>query len=571
MRWWTRCCTHELPPLTVDAPGVWHICGTDRPVAWEFLVFAFALTGRSCCRLPPLEIIWELLARVSRQTSIGSETMAGAEDGHKFDHVVSVMFENRTFDNLLGRLYQPGEVPSFEGVISKHLSNPIPEWAEHGADRKVVPYGVAANMNTPNPDSGEEFTHINTQLFGVIDPPGNRGVMSEQMAAPFNAPGDPHATPTTDGFVADYISTFTAEMGRQPTYEEYAQIMTGYTPEQVPVISAIARGFATFDHWHCEVPSQTFTNRSFYHAATSSGFVVNVPYENFPLNNDAETIFERLEAAGLPWRVYVDPGMRMSITGLIHASRLSRYFATHFSTLDDFFGDAERGTLPAYSFIEPCLIHAHNDYHPAFNAVSPGISADPPSSILGGEDLLARIYTAVRASSTPGGSNFANTLFLVSFDEHGGTYDHVAPPRVDPPDPAAPPGQLGFRFDRAGIRIPTLAVSAYIDPRTVVTSGYRNTSLIRTLRERWPLGSPLTGRDATAPDITPVLARAHAQAGASAARNAASPGQAAPAARPVPARRSHRAGHQVHRARTRPRPQDRDRAASQRLHERPDR
>ncbi len=329
--------------------------------------------------------------------------MAEAEGGRKFDHVVSVMFENRSFDNLLGRLYQPGEVPSFEGVIGRDLSNPIPEWAEHGADRKVVPYGIAANMNTPNPDSGEEFTHVNTQLFGLIDPPGNRGIMSEQMAAPFNAPGDPHATPTMDGFVTDYISTFTAEMGRQPTYEEYAQIMTGYTPEQVPVISAIARGFATFDHWHCEVPSQTFTNRSFYHAATSSGFVVNVPYENFPLNNDAETIFERLDAAGLPWRVYVDPGMRMSITGMIHASRLSRYFATHFSTLDDFFGDAERGTLPAYSFIEPCLIHAHNDYHPAFNAVSPGISADPPSSILGGEDLLARIYTAVRASSTPGG------------------------------------------------------------------------------------------------------------------------------------------------------------------------
>jgi phospholipase C len=110
--------------------------------------------------------------------------VAGAEGGHKFDHVVSVMFENRTFDNLLGRLYQPGEVPSFEGVIGKDLSNPIPEWAEHGADRKVVPYGIAANMNTPNPDSGEEFTHINTQLFGIIDPPGNRGVMSEQMTAP---------------------------------------------------------------------------------------------------------------------------------------------------------------------------------------------------------------------------------------------------------------------------------------------------------------------------------------------------------------------------------------------------
>ncbi len=433
--------------------------------------------------------------------------MAEAESGPKFDHVVSVMFENRSFDNLLGQLYEPGEVASFEGVIGEELANPIPDWAEHAADRKVVPYGVAAGMDTPNPDSGEEFPHVNTQLFGLIDPPGNRCVLSEQMTAPFNAPGDRDAVPTMDGFVADYISAFTAEMGRQPRYEEYAQIMTGYTPEQVPVISAIARGFAAFDHWHCEVPSQTFTNRSFYHAASSSGLVVNAPYDNFPLHNDAETIFERLDAAGLPWRVYVDPGMPASVTGAIHAPRLERYFAANFSTLADFFDDAERGRLPAYAFIEPCLLHAHNDYHPAYNALFPRLSAHPPSSILGGEELLARIYTAVRASSA-NGSNFANTLFLVSFDEHGGNYDHVVPPRADPPDPAAPPGQMGFRFDRAGIRIPTLAVSAYIDPQTVITSAYRNTSLIATLRDRWNLGLPLTARDATAPSIAPVLTRA---------------------------------------------------------------
>lgn len=67
------------------------------------------------------------------------------------DHVVVVMFENRSFDNLLGRLYEPGEVPSFEGVLGKDLSNPIPEWAEHGADKQFVPYGVAPNMNTRGP------------------------------------------------------------------------------------------------------------------------------------------------------------------------------------------------------------------------------------------------------------------------------------------------------------------------------------------------------------------------------------------------------------------------------------
>ena len=70
-----------------------------------------------------------------------------------------LMFENRCFDHMLGRLYQPGEVESFEGVIGKDPSNPIPEWAEHGAERGVVDYDVAKNMNTPYPDSSEEYPH----------------------------------------------------------------------------------------------------------------------------------------------------------------------------------------------------------------------------------------------------------------------------------------------------------------------------------------------------------------------------------------------------------------------------
>ena len=80
------------------------------------------------------------------------------------DHVVVVMFENRSFDNLLGRLYEPSEVRSFEGVTDKDLKNPIPAWARHGVDRKFVSYGVASNMNTPHPDPGEEYPHINTDL-----------------------------------------------------------------------------------------------------------------------------------------------------------------------------------------------------------------------------------------------------------------------------------------------------------------------------------------------------------------------------------------------------------------------
>src|SRR5262245_66672448 len=93
--------------------------------------------------------------------------MAGGE--HALDHVVVVLFENRSLDNMLGRLYGPGDGKTFEGVIGKELSNPIPDWAEHGAERKVVPYSVATDMESPNPDSGEERYRTNTQQFNVLD------------------------------------------------------------------------------------------------------------------------------------------------------------------------------------------------------------------------------------------------------------------------------------------------------------------------------------------------------------------------------------------------------------------
>src|SRR6266700_923083 len=334
--------------------------------------------------------------------------MSGVDTKQHMDHVVVVMFLNRSFDNLLGYLYEPGEVAFFEGVAGRTLSNPIPDYAPD-AHRGVVPVHPDENMDTPNPDPGEEYQHVNTQLFRTVSPPDNRFKLAEAMQAPFNAPEDARRQPTMDGFVTDYVNAFHAETGRMPQYDEYAQIMACYTPEQMPVFSTLAKGFACFDHWFCEVPSQTFTNRSFFHAASASGFVVNAPYKNFPKHNTAETIFERLEAAGVPWRVYGDPDMRISFTGLIHANRLSPFFKTHFSSIHDFYEDAERGTLPAYAFIEPNMLHGHNDMHPPINALSGGLSVDTPSSLLGGEAFLAKIYDAIRASSTSGGSNFAST------------------------------------------------------------------------------------------------------------------------------------------------------------------
>jgi phospholipase C len=143
--------------------------------------------------------------------------------------------------------------------------------------------------------------------------------------------------------------------------------------------------------------------------------------------------------------------------------------------------------------------------HPAFDALFPDTPIDPPSSLLGGEELLARIYNAIRSAAAPTGSNAWNTLLMVTFDEHGGTYDHIPPPLVPPPVPGQRQGQLGFAFDRSGVRVPAMAISAWLPERTVVTGHYRHTSVISTLRRRWQLGDPLTARDTVAADLEPLL------------------------------------------------------------------
>ena len=401
------------------------------------------------------------------------------------DHVIVVLFENRAMDNLLGHLYGPENGKTFEGVIGKDLSNPIPEWAEDGADRKVVPYTVATDMDSPNPDSGEEYFHTNTQLFNTMDD-HNRFKVGADVTAPWNAP-PPGATPTMDGFVTDYISTFTGEVGRQPTYEEYAHIMTGFTPEQVPVLSGIAREFGVFDHWFCEVPSQTFMNRSFWTAATSSGLVVNSPTKKWFTKNDAETIFERLEEHGRTWKVYIAEPMPFSFAGIIHYPRLKDRLATHFVPFSEFEKDAAAGTLPDFSLIEPNLAAGHGDYHPAAaRAISQQVdlsALEAPSSILLGEAFLERIFNAYRSATSESGTNVWNTALLIGWDEPGGTYDHVAPGPVPPPDPAAPAGEFGFTFERSGYRVPAILVSPWVEPGSVYNEEYRHTSLIATLRK----------------------------------------------------------------------------------------
>ncbi len=441
----------------------------------------------------------------------------GARSAPGFDHVVVLMGENRSFDNLLGWLYTRETIPpgqTFDGLAFGDYANPDRQGNSIAAHMYSGPTDTV--MGLPNPDPGEEYPHVNTQLFGTVDPPTNATLWVDHMAAPYNAPA--HGTkPTMDGFVKDYyINVERLRQGQTPEDDEVAQIMGAFSPEQLPVLSTLAREFAVFDAWFAAVPSQTYANRHFFHASMSHGQVTNRHGGGYDKWLDAPavpTIFNRLEDAGVDWKVYFDEVQLVSLTGVIHTPSLEKYWRTkHFGVMSEFWEDCANGDLPAYAFIEPRLVYNHNDFHPPFGVFRESdvdgqmVVDSAVSDVRAGEALVASVYDAIRTSSTVNGSNAFNTLFLITFDEHGGTYDHVPPPNAVPPESDAPEGEMGFRFDRLGLRVPAIAVSAYTDRGTIIHDEMHHAAVIATLCKLHAL-PPLTNRDEGANDLFTVINR----------------------------------------------------------------
>ena len=407
-------------------------------------------------------------------------------------HLVVVMMENRSFDNLLGFLYadvnqippinipppRPGEQPTFDGLLVPSPTSPFwnPSNSEYFANG-APPVKVYATRGTtgPNPmlvpdhDPHEEFDHITFQILG---PKGFAG-------------------PKMMGFVVDYLST-------DPGHPQNVnQLMECYSPDQVSVISQLARNYAVCDRWFCSTPNQTLPNRAFVHAGTSMGRVNNKPEPLY----EAPTIFEVLQETGHTWRVYNDT-ILMSLARLQFPRLWDPLLQIHFRGIGELEEDAAEGTLPEYSFVEPSFQIEPNDGH-------------PPHDVGLAEQFLLRIWKAVST-----GKNWNNTLLVITFDEHGGCYDHVEPPAARPPDSASNPGEEGFHFDRYGVRVPAVFVSPYIEAGTVFRTAtdvpYDHTSILATLRDwlKIPQAQMLTSaRVKDAPTFANILTRSTPRTG----------------------------------------------------------
>ncbi|HEX6284123.1 MAG TPA: alkaline phosphatase family protein, partial [Pyrinomonadaceae bacterium] len=138
---------------------------------------------------------------------------------------------------------------------------------------------------------------------------------------------------------------------------------------------------------------------------------------------------------------------------------------------------------------------------------SPLYSDGGPGSVLLGDQIVWKVYQAIRNSQSTSGNNWQNTLLIITFDEHGGCYDHVPPPSATPPDTTqfnTGTGQEGFGFDRLGVRVPMVMVSANIAVNTIVNTPMHHCSFLKTMQEKWGLTS-LGPRQDSAPPFTEVF------------------------------------------------------------------
>ncbi len=370
-------------------------------------------------------------------------------------HIVVLMMENRGFDHMLGFLQSSNyQINGLTGTESN------PDTA--GSPVQVTNDSIYYGDLTPDPDHSH---------FGVM----------KQM---FDG-SDPASTlvPPMSGFAKSYGGV-TNNVGKSHN------IMKCFSSAKLPVISALAQQFCLCDNWFSSVPGPTFPNRAFAHAATSIGRVDMSPIGYVGIS---KTIYELLDGYGIDSRIYYN-----DTTLAATFPRLMLKMNQYFGDFQDFLNACGNNTLPTYSFIEP----RYNtlELENIFNAAS---DQHPDHDVQEGERLIQRVFTAIWSNVAVRNS----TLLVITYDEHGGLFDHVPPPqRVPNPDGKNWAGAVGnpdppFDFTWLGVRVPALLISPYIKPNTIDSTLYDHTSFLATTRRvfvpNWQ-ASFLTQRDKNA-------------------------------------------------------------------------
>ncbi len=437
----------------------------------------------------------------------------GADEGQneaslmqqEIKHVVLVMLENRSFDNVLAWLYGHKSAPlqfipattdpHFIGLSEETLAqytNVLKDASGNTiyscAPIKGVP-SVAKGpyINSPSTDPNEPFPNVTTQIF-------NDG-----------------SQPTMSGFLQDFAGLWDPKTWVKEKINICA-VMETYTARELPVLHGLAKHYAVSDLWFSSVPTQTNPNRAFSICGTSDGQTVNGPLGRSLFQSD--TIWNRLveESPETTWTIFwqcdmvpgLIPGPYTGTNNFVSMGRIPN-LNEHYQKMDVFHDLARRGQLPDFSYIEPqctlsanlcpkdCLVELFGEDQDFIGGLQ-GNDLHPPGDVRTCEDLLANIYTSLIANPEA----WQQTLLIVTFDEHGGLFDHVPPPASIAPDSCF---QEGFKFDRYGVRVPAIFISPRVQRRTIIRAEeggfpFDHTSLIATILKwkgvdpaQWKMGS----------------------------------------------------------------------------------
>jgi phospholipase C len=344
-------------------------------------------------------------------------------------HLVVLMMENRSFDHMLGFMKSPAY--GIDGLDGTQLNR------DSSGEPVRVNKGARYSGDLPA-DPSHDFEDVMQQMFGTKTPA-------------------PNQQPDMSGFVQNY-ELFTHDRVKS------SAIMNCFDPVNLPVLATLASSYAVCDRWHSSVPGPTLPNRAYAHAGTSRGRLDLSPdflggfhtvYEILFKNGGSSTIF------------YEDWTAALSFEGLLLHNQ-AQYFAEYarFPEL------VKKNKLPSYCFIEP-------RYNPqSSNGVSlPANDQHPPDhDIAEGEQLIRTVYNDLRRNDDV----WKSSILAIVWDEHGGLYDHVVPPRCVSPDGIVCPSP-SFDFTWLGPRVPAVIVSPYVRAGQIDHANlYDHTSLIAT-------------------------------------------------------------------------------------------
>lgn len=392
-------------------------------------------------------------------------------------NVFVLMLENRSFDHMLGF----SDITGFDAATGAATSIDGLKGNESNEYKGQTYTVTQPALDTMPVDPGHEFMDVLMQLCGS-------GVQYTSGAV--------YPPIDNSGFVADYVESPSPEEGKATA--NYGDIMRSQSPQQVPVLNALAREFAVCDRWFSSMPGPTWPNRFFVHAASSGGlddsptneemFAWSI-FSGFEFPNG--TVFDALAAkSSTPWRIY-SGGDFPNVAALkgIHQPQILPF--------NDFPRDIENPLYPwLYTFIEP------NYGNILDGTYEGGTSQHPLDGAAHGEALIKTVYESIRKSP-----HWNKSLLIVTWDEHGGFYDHVAPPAAVAPGDTGPGSKYnkhGFNFEQLGVRVPAIIASPWIPRNRVDHQVYDHASIPATLQQLFGIPA-LTKRDAAAHDVTPLL------------------------------------------------------------------